>query len=119
MLPLASGVNTIMGPLLQPVCTDRNARLVSVTSKIEAHGATSMSGERHVPLDACKDTPNTLPRFTLQFTFSVGIDMWRNPLGTQSPQSDGRLDIQPREASLRGRHDPGNCYLIPGTPRQH
>ena len=52
MLPLASGVNTIMEPLLQPVCKDRNARLVSVTSKIEAHGATAMSGERHVPLDA-------------------------------------------------------------------
>ena len=34
ILPFQSGVNTIIEPLPQPLCTDRIARFVSVTSKL-------------------------------------------------------------------------------------
>ena len=51
ILPLPSGLNTIIQPLPQPLCTDIIARFVSVTSKMDAHGANFSVDEWDIALD--------------------------------------------------------------------
>ena len=53
LLPFPHGVNTIIEPLPQPLCTDTIARFFFCVNdiKIDVHGAANSVGERNVTLD--------------------------------------------------------------------
>ena len=74
MLLLPSGVNTIIEPLPQPVCTDKIARFVSVTSKL-TFMVQQILLVKNITLDAVM-----LQRFT-QHSIQIHIEM--DFLGTE------------------------------------
>ena len=107
MLPFPSGVNTIIDPLPQPLCADRIARFVSVTSKLTFMLLPDLLVKRNITLDAVM-----LQRFT-QHTLQIHAVLYflcrkpssHNPLDTwtqhfQSQQLVDHLDIQRRKAFL-------------------